>query len=62
LSVCLSAVAKGTITLRERDTTQQRIGSIDQVIDVISQLEKGSLNWKTACDVLPEYSGEQDLE
>lgn len=57
-----AAVKNGTITLRERDTTQQRIGSIDEVIDVVRQFTEGTMDWKKACEVLPEYSGEQDVE
>lgn len=50
------------MTLRERDTTAQRIGPIDQVIEVIRKLCDGSLDWEGACKELPEYSGQQDID
>lgn len=57
-----ASLSKGTMTLRERDSTAQRIGPIDQVIEVIRQLCDGSLDWEGACKVLPEYSGQQDVD
>lgn len=56
-----ASLSKGTMTLRERDTTTQRIGSIDQVIEVIRRLCDASLTWDGACQILPEYSGQQDV-
>lgn len=53
---------KGTMTLRERDTTQQRIGPIDEVVEVVRALCTGAIDWEGACKRLPEYSGEQDVE
>lgn len=50
------------MTLRERDSTLQRIGLIDEVIDVIKKLCDGSLTWDGACERLPVYSGEQSLD
>jgi glycyl-tRNA synthetase len=46
---------------RERDTTAQLIGKIDEVVEVIRQLSSGSIDWAEACQKLPAYSGEQDL-
>ncbi|EPQ26874.1 uncharacterized protein PFL1_05509 [Pseudozyma flocculosa PF-1] len=57
-----ASLSKGTMTLRERDTTAQRIGPIDQVIEVIRRLCDGSLTWEGACKELPEYSGQQDVD
>ncbi|PKI84822.1 glycine--tRNA ligase [Malassezia vespertilionis] len=61
-TIDFATVAKGTITLRERDTTSQRIGKIDQIISVLKQICDGSLDWKGACQILPEYTGTQDVE
>ncbi|CDZ97614.1 glycine-trna ligase [Phaffia rhodozyma] len=61
-TVDFASVKNGTITLRERDTTEQLIGSIDEVISVISQLVKGQIDWSKATGILPAYSGEQDVE
>lgn len=50
------------MTLRERDSTSQRIGAINDVVDVIKELCEGTLTWDGACARLPEYSGEQSLD
>lgn len=57
-----ASLSKGTMTLRERDSTTQRIGQIDEVIDVIKALCEGSITWEGACQRLPAYSGEQELD
>ncbi|PWN50126.1 putative glycine--tRNA ligase GRS1 [Violaceomyces palustris] len=57
-----ASLSKGTMTIRERDTTSQRIGPIDQVIEVIKRLCDGTLTWEGACKELPEYTGQQDLD
>ncbi|KAE8225914.1 hypothetical protein CF326_g7787 [Tilletia indica] len=58
-TIDFASLSKGTMTLRERDTTSQRIGSIDDVIQVIVDLCEARLDWTSACAKLPEYSGEQ---
>lgn len=62
LTIDFASVAKGTITLRERDTTTQRIGTVDQVVDVVKQLCDGRLDWTGACQILPAYTGTQDVD
>jgi glycyl-tRNA synthetase len=57
-----ASLSKGTMTLRERDSTTQRIGQIEEVIDVIKALCEGSITWEGACQRLPAYSGEQELD
>ncbi len=57
-----ASLSKGTMTLRERDSTAQRIGPIDQVIDVIRQLCDASLDWEGACQRLEPYSGQRMLD
>jgi len=61
-TIDFASVSKGTITLRERDTTTQRIGTVDQVVDVVKQLCDGRLDWKGACQILPAYTGTQDVD
>ena len=51
---------KGTITIRERDSTAQRIGPIDDVLAVVRDLIAGDVTFDE-CRLAP-YSGEQDLE
>ena len=45
----------------ERDTTEQRIGPVDEVITVVTELVDGSLDWEGACSRLPAYGGQQDV-
>ena len=49
-------------TYRERDTTDQRIGSIDEVITTVTDLVFGSINWEEACARLPAYDGVQAVD
>lgn len=60
-SIPPTAVANNTITLRERDSTQQLIGSVDEVVELVRKLSEGTLDWEGATKVLPFYSGEQAL-
>lgn len=60
-TIDFASVSKNTVTLRERDTTTQRIGTVDEVVDVIKRLCNGSLDWTGACQVLPAYTGTQDV-
>lgn len=46
----------------ERDTTQQRIGPVDEVIAVVTELVDGSLDWDEACRRLPAYDGVQAVD
>jgi len=62
ITVDFATVSNGTVTIRERDTTDQRIGKIDEVIDVVIELVGGSLDWDGACERLPAYSGVQAVE
>ena len=50
-----------TICYRERDTMAQRIGQIDEVIEVIQQLSNASITWAQACERLPEAPEKQDV-
>jgi len=54
-----ASVQNGTMTLRERDTTDQRIGKIDDVIAVVTDLVQGTIDWTQACERLPAYDGVQ---
>ncbi|KDN52497.1 putative glycine--tRNA ligase GRS1 [Tilletiaria anomala UBC 951] len=57
-----ASLSKGTMTLRERDTTSQLIGPIDEVISVIRTLCDGEIDWQGAQKRLPAYSGQQALD
>lgn len=47
---------------RERDTTEQLIGPIDDVIAVVTDLVQGTLEWTVACERLAVYDGVQAVE
>ncbi|KAH9476019.1 Putative glycine--tRNA ligase [Psilocybe cubensis] len=57
-----ASVQNRTMTLRERDTMDQRIGSIDEVIAVVTDLVFGNITWEEACTRLPAYDGVQAIE
>jgi glycyl-tRNA synthetase len=46
----------------ERDTMDQRIGPIDEVIAVVTELVNGNMTWDEACHRLPAYDGVQAIE
>lgn len=55
----LTAVKNGTMTLRDRDTTEQLIGKVDEVIAVVEALCNAEIDWVEASKRLEAYSGEQ---
>ncbi|KAH9006464.1 glycyl-tRNA synthetase [Lactarius hatsudake] len=57
-----ASVQNRTMTLRERDTTGQLIGDIDQVISVLVDLVNGNATWAEACNQLPAYDGVQAVD
>jgi glycyl-tRNA synthetase len=57
-----ASVQNRTMTLRERDTTGQLIGDIDQVISVLVDLVNGNAAWAEACNRLPAYDGIQAVD
>ncbi|BGP53895.1 hypothetical protein JCM8202_006088 [Rhodotorula sphaerocarpa] len=56
-----ASVKNQTMTLRERDTTLQLIGSIDEVIGVVNDLCKATTTWEEAQGRLKPYTGEQEV-
>ena len=46
----------------ERDTMDQRIGSVDDVIGTVTDLVQGTIDWAEACKRLPAYDGVQAIE
>ncbi|KAI0795032.1 glycyl-tRNA synthetase [Abortiporus biennis] len=57
-----ASLSKGTMTLRERDTTEQLIGTIDEVIDVVTDLVNGAIDWPEAKQRLSLYDGVQAVD
>ncbi|KAI0343857.1 glycyl-tRNA synthetase [Trametopsis cervina] len=57
-----ASLQKRTMTLRERDTTGQLIGDIDEVIAVVTDLVNGTIDWAEACHRLPAYDGVQAVD
>lgn len=62
LTLDFASVQHRTMTLRERDTTEQLIGDIDEVIAVVIDLCNGAIGWAEACERLPRYTGQQNVE
>ncbi|WVQ81285.1 glycine-tRNA ligase [Cryptococcus sp. DSM 104549] len=60
-TVDFATLQNGTMTLRERDSTAQLIGPIEDVVSVVDELVKGSLDWEGASKRLTAYSGVQDV-
>ncbi|CAO1620772.1 unnamed protein product [Jaminaea pallidilutea] len=54
-----ATVQNGTMTLRERDTTGQLIGKIDDVVSTLQELCERRIEWPEAEKRLDKYSGEQ---
>ena len=46
----------------ERDSRRQLIGPIDEVIDIVTELVQGNMEWTEACQKLPAYDGVQAVE
>ncbi|KAE9398565.1 glycyl-tRNA synthetase, partial [Gymnopus androsaceus JB14] len=61
ITIDFASVQNRTITLRERDTMSQRIGSIDEVIAAVTDLVEENLDWAEACKKLPAYEGVQAI-
>ncbi|PLW19394.1 hypothetical protein PCANC_00091 [Puccinia coronata f. sp. avenae] len=65
ITVDFGSVKNGTVTLRERDSTKQVIGPIDEVIDIVREIclgdEEGK-GWALASSRLEEYDGKQDVD
>ena len=40
----------------------QLIGPIDEVIDIVTELVQGGVDWAEACRRLPEYDGKQAVD
>jgi len=57
-----ASVQNRTMTLRERDTMDQRIASIDEVIATVTDLVFGTIDWAEACRRLPAYDGVQAID
>jgi hypothetical protein len=57
-----TALQNRTMTLRERDTTEQRIGGIDDVVAAVVDLVDGRIAWAEACERLAPYDGVQAVE
>ncbi|TRM58541.1 hypothetical protein BD626DRAFT_410407 [Schizophyllum amplum] len=62
ITLDFASVKNRTMTLRERDTMDQRIGPIDEVIATVTELVNGTIDWEGACKRLPAYDGVQAVE
>ncbi|XP_006455985.1 hypothetical protein AGABI2DRAFT_195260 [Agaricus bisporus var. bisporus H97] len=62
ITIDFASVQNRTMTLRERDTMDQRIGSMDDVIAAVTELVDGTIDWAEACQRLPAYDGVQAID
>jgi len=62
VTIDFASVQNRTMTLRERDTMDQRIGSIDEVLATVTDLVNGTIDWAEACQRLPAYDGVQAVD
>lgn len=62
MSFSLNTVSQLFDLSRERDTTEQLIGDIDQVISVVTDLVQGTISWTDACQALAKYDGVQAVD
>ncbi|KAK7454497.1 Glycine--tRNA ligase 1, mitochondrial [Stygiomarasmius scandens] len=62
ITIDFASVQNRTCTLRERDTMDQRIGPIDEVIATVTALVESEIDWPQACQKLPAYDGVQAIE
>ena len=60
LRTCINSYISSSF--RERDTTDQLIGSIDEVIAVVIELVQGTIDWDEALKRLPRYDGVQAID
>jgi hypothetical protein len=56
---CLMRSPATDVGFRERDTMDQRIGAMDEVIATVTELVQGTITWAHACQRLPPYDGVQ---
>ncbi|TFY51977.1 hypothetical protein EVJ58_g10272 [Rhodofomes roseus] len=62
ITVDFASVQNRTVTLRERDTTVQLIGPVDDVIATVTELVDDTIDWTEACKRLSIYDGVQAVE
>ncbi|KAF9017080.1 glycine-tRNA ligase [Hymenopellis radicata] len=62
ITIDFASVQRRTVTLRERDTMDQRIASIEEVIATVTDLVEGTIGWPEACNRLPAYDGVQAVD
>ncbi|KAG7095073.1 hypothetical protein E1B28_005862 [Marasmius oreades] len=62
ITVDFASVKNRTVTLRERDTMDQRIATLEEVIATVTELVEGGIDWTEACRRLPAYDGVQAID
>ncbi|KAK4058718.1 Glycine--tRNA ligase 1, mitochondrial [Microbotryomycetes sp. JL221] len=61
VTIDFASLKNNTMTLRDRDTTAQVIGKVDEVVTLIQDLCSGEVEWSEGSKRLPTYSGEQEV-
>ncbi|GJJ13124.1 hypothetical protein Clacol_007374 [Clathrus columnatus] len=62
ITVDFASIKNRTLTLRERDTTRQLIGTVEDVTSIVCALIKGDMTWSQAEGRLDVYDGVQAVE
>lgn len=58
ITIDMNSPKTGRVTLRERDSTSQLIGTIDEVVDVVIALTSGAADWSHASQKLRVFEGQ----
>ncbi|KAK6542263.1 Glycine--tRNA ligase 1, mitochondrial [Orbilia ellipsospora] len=59
ITIDFQSVKDNTITLRERDTTKQVRGTIDEVLGSLQRLSQGTETWDETLNKLPLFEGQE---
>lgn len=60
ITVDYQSVEDNTFTLRDRDSTKQVRGSLDQILEAISKMVKGKETWSDVQKRLPEFASREE--
>lgn len=59
ITIDFQSVKDDTITLRERDTTKQVRGTVEEVLSTLKRLVDGSETWDETLTKLPVFEGQE---
>lgn len=59
ITVDFQTLQDGTVTLRDRDTTDQLRAEASKILDAIKAIVDGSKNWDMVASELPKFEGQE---